>query len=732
LKLFRHDEKRETIQNKPFLRTTIMGAMDDTQATRRRKQLLSVSNGGVDSPVRKKNSTKSKKKRKRRGEEPPFWQLFLQVALTLLLICLATYHAYRYFWPYEEIPVYQDDDNVGGNSGDPQREEIELSDLMKERAETEPPQPKTPPPLPTFELSESSKYDVFGIIDLLDTDATNHPDFWMAVSGLKERFAESYGGENAARMLLDKGLSTFGKPGEEEGAIPSDVLHTACRMKDAKESNRPFAIAFGGYSVTVGRGNYYSQSFPFVMERLMKTLFGIAGVELSVRNAAIGGCPAFPYGWCLSNFLGESPDVISWDYSMNEAGGGPEGMEAYVRHALTLPRRPKLLVKDTHMATQRRNLLGSYENLLKDPVVIHTDPAVKPFLNREEAHRPEGFQEWRKFGAPPGAPGQALHHPAVKEHELIGWLLAMHFGTALQVLVAKQDLECPVPEQELLLPRPFSRKLLNTTLEYSSVLFGESHTEEAWSMNPVHCRTTFKPILTGDLKSIVYSGTTGEDIDIMLPKSQMFYNKAWTLDLSEGEKSAQRKLNTFHHGLGFLDRKDAYYGIYTSGRMKFLVPYEAAATAAHPKVGEVAIDWFQSLIICQVNEKRDSGICNGAEDLGYAVGGVNATNITMMGDAGTLFLGKKICAAITIPKDATFTSRRMLEGQQRREEEQKLGENQIAAIPENEPPLADQIGLLVEVFVTNQHIVHVNQACSVSHVIWEHRKKSSTSATLRQ
>lgn len=706
--------------------------MDDTQATRRRKQNLSVSNGGADSPARKTNSTKSKKKRKRRGEEPPFWQLFLQVALTLLVICLATYHTYRYFWPYEKITVYQDDDdNVGGNSVGQQVEEIELSDLMKDhQAETEPPQPTTPPPLPTFELSESSKYDAFGIIDLLDT-TTSHPDFWMAASKLRERFGESYGGENAARMLLDKGLSTFSKP-EEEGSIPSDVLYTACRMKDARESNRPFSIAFGGYSVTAGRGNYFSQSFPFVMERLMKTLFGVAGVEFTVRNAAIGGCPAFPYGWCLSNFLGESPDVISWDYSMNEAGGVPEGMEAYIRHALTLPRRPKLLVKDTYMATQRRNLLGNYEDLLKDPVVIHTDKAVKPFLDREEAHRPKGFQEWRKFGAPQGAPGQALHHPAVKEHELIGWILAMHFVTALQVLVAKPDLECPVPEQELRLPPPVSGKLINATLEYTSVLFGESHTEEVWSMNPVHCRTTFKPILTGDLKSIVYSGTTGEDIDIMLPKSQMFYNKAWTLDLSESEKSAQRKLNTFDHGLGFLDRKEAYYGIYTSGRMKLLVPYEAAATAAHPKVGDAAGEWFQSLIICQVNEKRDAGVCNGAEDLGYAVGDVNATNVIMLGDSGTLFLGKKICAAIPIPKDATFTSRRLLEEQQRREEEHKLGENQIVAIPENESPLADEIALLVEVFVTNQHIVHLNQACSVSHVIWEQRKEPSASATLRQ
>jgi hypothetical protein len=105
------------------------------------------------------------------------------------------------------------------------------------------------------------------------------------------------------------------------------------------------------------------------------------------------------------------------------------------------------------------------------------------------------------------------------------------------------------------LPPPVSGKLRNATLEYPSVLFVESRTKEAWSMNPVHCRTTFNLILTGGLKSIIYSGTTGEDIDIMLPKSQMFYNKAWTLDLSEGEKSAQRKLNTFEPWTGLFGSK---------------------------------------------------------------------------------------------------------------------------------------------------------------------------------
>jgi hypothetical protein len=42
---------------------------------------------------------------------------------------------------------------------------------------------------------------------------------------------------------------------------------------------------------------------------------------------------------------------------MNEAGGVPQGLEAYIRHTVSLDRAPKLIIKDTHMAQARRDLL---------------------------------------------------------------------------------------------------------------------------------------------------------------------------------------------------------------------------------------------------------------------------------------------------------------------------------------------------------------------------------------
>ena len=331
-----------------------MGVIDDTQSTRRRRLAplegvpLLVANGSEDtssnnvSPAESSQSKRDaynykngrRRRRKHRSskhnkEESPFWVLVLQVGTTLMVICLLTFHLYQWVWPPTADPYGYDDDDGGGMPQDlpdgngedyKSEQEAKLAEILRKESEKEikqqlqeiqnqeeleaASQPKPPPPIPMFDLSESSRYDAFGIAHVLnvtssDSDGTRvqgNIDFWRAAEGLKRRFADTYGGENAARMLLDRGLSTFATdhlttiPFAEnsEVQVPTDVVHTACRFKNAREEKRPFSFAFGGYSVTAGRGNFFSQSFPLVMEQLLHTSFRLAGIELKVRNAAIG------------------------------------------------------------------------------------------------------------------------------------------------------------------------------------------------------------------------------------------------------------------------------------------------------------------------------------------------------------------------------------------------------------------------------------------------------------
>jgi hypothetical protein len=261
-----------------------------------------------------------RRRRKRQSEEQPFWVLVLQVGATIFVVCAFLATVARWVLPEENDDDYADDQYI----------------IKEEEIPAE-------PALPEWTFGEAARFDAYGIAE---THGNEEDDFWKIAATMRKDFSKRYGGETMARAILERGMSTF-----------SDINSTACRIRDAKEQGRPFKFAFGGYSVTVGRGNLFSQSFPLVMERILKRPFDVLGVDLQVRNAAIGGIPSFPYGWCMSNFWGLDADVVSWDYSMNEAGGVPQGLEAYIRHTVMLDRSPKLIVKDTHMALARRDLL---------------------------------------------------------------------------------------------------------------------------------------------------------------------------------------------------------------------------------------------------------------------------------------------------------------------------------------------------------------------------------------
>jgi len=792
---------------------------------------------GYSQDKRRRQRNNRRNQRRRRNDESSFFILFLQVGTTILLLCLAIFHIYEYIRPsiskrdMSSINnnEYGDDDdiddavnamNLDDGKGLKLNQLLPLRNTDTDKAEkTKATIQKTAPPLPTFELTKSAEWDVFSTFGRFSptaptTMATEKKDtiiFWQAARELQENFAEIYGGENAARMLLDRGMTTFRV--NEIDTSPIDVVVTACRFRQAKLEKRAFRIAFGGYSVTTGRGNRHKDSYPFQLREFLGPITKLAGIRsLQVNNAAIGGVPSFPYGWCMKEFWGgkkkttlkdeamngthnnntkidsidanfdvsEIPDVVSWDFGMNEPGG-PEGLEAYVRHLLStyssstgpsslshliLP--PKLIIKDYFTADHRREVLAEYSSLLKDPVVLHTDIAVEPFLARAEEFRPPGFKKWREWGSPKGAPGQASHHPAVQEHKLNGYILAMHFVTALEYMIAMEEREkekrnsddsdadnhhwCQqdsLTTSESLssvssvptffsLPPPVSRKIANETkLHYDGILFGNPIMDQSninnnnnvailqngsfvpWIMNPVRCRTTFEPKLSGDLSEIIVNGSAGEDLDVLLPKSQYYYNKGWTLDLSEAEKAAKRKLSVYPNGLGFRDSKEAYYGIYESPQMTLLLPYE---TSLLPKAGDSASDFYQSLVVCSVNEKNvDYSIphsCNFATDVGVRIGGISVTqNDTKMFDTiGLLYLGKPICKHVKIPSEARLTSHNTLLNEVDDPVNGFHERNDYVNLLEN-----DETGLLVEVFVSNRHIVHINQACSLSHVLWEEK-----------
>lgn len=529
-------------------------------------------------------------------------------------------------------------------------------------------------------------------------------DFVSSAKDALNDFADLYGGERVARVLLKKGILRLVKPFDSLQALQ----YTAQRMHRSREHKRPFVMGFAGYSVTAGRGNYHNQSFPFVMEHILRNPMKQLGIDLKVINGGMGGVPSLPYGLCLKNFFGEHQhvDVVGWDFAMNEANDRVGGLECFIRHVHdynhqhgegTIP--PMLLIKDTHMAVNRTSMVQSYveKDVFRDQVIIHSDFVARPFLDVKEKLRPVGFQKWREFGSPPRAPGRSKHHPAKREHEFIGWLIAMHFLAALEILAAVDlGLHHFQPFSDMTssaLPPPIS-----TTVDATmhSIMYGvateENVTIPSWEMRPVQCKTTFDPMVAGPLKDIIVRSSSNnniqESLDIMLPKSLMFYNAGWVLDIGESERKAKQQLLRYG-GLGFVDSKKAYRGVHASGPIQFFLSLPNNDADALTTTN-TTLEQQHSVILCEPNEQNDSSSCDLSKDVSYTIGGVLVEDVKAITESGFTYLGKSICVHFLVPRKAVKS---------------QMG-------------TSNTDGFLLEISVTNPVVRKQSQACGISHAIW--------------
>jgi hypothetical protein len=221
----------------------------------------------------------------------------------------------------------------------------------------------------------------------------------------------------------------------------------------------------------------------------------------------------------------------------------------------------------------------------------------------------------------------------------------------------------------------------------------------------------------------------------------MFYNQGWTLDLAHEEKQAKKNLLRYG-GLGFIDSKKAYYGIEMSGWLRLLLPPETSTGETEPQKGDLASHSFRSVVLCEVNEKntnshlRDDKAtkCRLDQDVEYRIGGVNATaSVQVISAGGALYLGKKVCVHLTIPSEARITTSTDLLLKAANESAAAAANShkhhhlqqppQIRLPERNVQPV---VGLAVEAWVRNPHILQIEQACSISHVVWEGQLSAKT------
>ena len=394
---------------------------------------------------------------------------------------------------------------------------------------------------------------------------------------------------------------------------------------------------------------------------------------------------------------------------MNE-GNGASGLESYIRQALLTPNSPPLFVMLDVKSKPRLDILQTYVDLgyLPDPIALGGRDAVSSkLLSLPEKDRPIGLQRWDEWGAPKGAPGQSPWHPKKMEHELMGWMMAMHILEAVDValdimekdenwkegvLKREQFAKTVMKSQsdgEVILPPPVT-DAKRTGVE--SLLHGAPSESDSskWHMHRIACRTSFLPNVSGHLESIIESGVTKDDADMIESRDDSLFDGGWVMDVGKLERETKQKVMKYG-GLGYIDMKTALYGIPSSGALKLWLPYELPVGES-VSTDSPASKFFNAIVVCEVNEKRGDKECNMLSDLSFRVGGVAVPqhDVSRVNGAAS-YLKKDICIHVRIPDEGIVSL--------------KSG---------------TEFGLAVEVTVTGSEVSRENGACSISHVIWEH------------
>lgn len=125
------------------------------------------------------------------------------------------------------------------------------------------------------------------------------------------------------------------------------------------ESEHDFIMSFAGTSVTAGHDNFFQQSYPIVLRKILRKSYAAAGLKLEVRNHAMGNNPSIPAAFCVKSQLGEDTDVAAWEFGMMVEGHLQNAfVEEWMRNALYLPKRPALLMVDQGEGTRKPSADG--------------------------------------------------------------------------------------------------------------------------------------------------------------------------------------------------------------------------------------------------------------------------------------------------------------------------------------------------------------------------------------
>ena len=159
-----------------------------------------------------------------------------------------------------------------------------------------------------------------------------------------------------------------------------------------------FVIGFMGSSVTAGHDTNFNYTFSEITQRLMAPAFAASGIDLEVKNGAMGNNPCLPYDACVRTFAGPEADIVHWEQSFNCFGTDHNKkveFEQFIRQSMALASQPVVVFSTSSTPNwpaadckdkdpkEKPSKKAEDEKLLK---LLETDPSKIPLENKRDEH----------------------------------------------------------------------------------------------------------------------------------------------------------------------------------------------------------------------------------------------------------------------------------------------------------------------------------------------------------
>jgi hypothetical protein len=407
------------------------------------------------------------------------------------------------------------------------------------------------------------------------------------------------------RKLLIKLLQVQTSPSSETSSKTAGTTETPLPVS--------FVWASGGHSAAAGHGNFFNESYSYVLEQAAHDVFAAVGINFVVRKYAMGATSAATeISLCAKEIFGKDIDLLLWDFGMTDGNQFWKQNLYHWRAALLKETKPVHIVYQGDGYDERRQAIRKMQDLgfssfmssgpifskimaaipdsfgLNEAQIQAMPPNVRSFRCDQQIENGDPYCGEQKYSQPcMPRRGTVSWHPGWKWHALMGYVAALFvveiLDDALKELVSLSDEDPDTLLSQLLVAEDadyaaFEREPVQSSMfqeiyppsgqdGFDLELFVKGHNFCHTAKLPAEIR--FKGILTESNQTGFYTYDHG--IEVGQAKSTNSTTDLMRLTYTDADRRDREcPIDTI------LDFKDYFYVDDREGWKKLVVPNDAA------------------------------------------------------------------------------------------------------------------------------------------------------------